>query len=116
MPAGRYNIIVEQGASFVLNATYTDEDSVLVDLSGYTAVLTVAETYGGTALMELTSAGGEITLGADGTIAVVGPVAKTEALEPGERLWELVLTNAGGDGLVTRLLEGTARVTAQVAA
>jgi len=35
MPAGRYSLIIEQGATFQLELQYKDANSVPIDLSGY---------------------------------------------------------------------------------
>jgi hypothetical protein len=116
MPAGIYNTIIEQGATWKRTITWRDENSALVDVTGYTAVLTVSDSYGGTALVTLTESSGIVVGGAAGTFACTITAAVTAGLAAGERYWELVVTDAAGDGTVTRLLKGTALVDPEVAA
>lgn len=48
MPAGRYNIIIEQGATFELELQYKDSNSVAVDLTGYSGRMQIRPSIGST--------------------------------------------------------------------
>lgn len=112
MSAGRYNILLEQGATFSLPLIYRDSDGNPVDLSTYTAALQVRKTPGGPVLFELTTENGGIVLGTtDGTITL-GRLATETALFPaGSYVYDLKLIV----GLnATRLLEGEFNVAAAV--
>jgi hypothetical protein len=109
VPASRYDITIEAGATFQLRITWRDPSGVPIDLTGYTARMKVKTTYGGTTVFSLTSGSG-ITLGGiagtidilitdTGTAAAIGDSAST-------CVYDLELISAGGT--VTRLIEGKA--------
>jgi hypothetical protein len=111
----RPNIVVEQGATFTLNATWQAADGTPVDLTGYSARMQARQTYASTtAVLNLTNAGGNITLGGTaGTVVVTVSATATAALTaPWSGVYDLELASAGG--VVTRLLEGSLRVTPEV--
>ena len=63
MPAGKYNLLIEQGATFELELQYKDSNGVVVDLTGYSGRLQIRPSIGSpTAYLCLSS-----TLNADGT-------------------------------------------------
>lgn len=111
----RHNITIEQGATFTLNATWKAADGTPVDLTGYAARMQARQTYASaTTVLNLTSAGGNIALGGTaGTVVVTISATATAALTaPWAGVYDLELVSAGG--VVTRLLEGSARVTPEV--
>lgn len=113
MPAATVDFTIEQGATFVKDFVWQDEDGEARDLTGYTARLqarsSIAET--GT-LVELTTENGGIEIfPVDGRIRVKMSAAETSALNwppaqfaPGVGVYQLELEDA--DGFVTRLLKG----------
>jgi len=109
MPAGKKNLVVEQGATFdPLFTWYTQNDAGVrtpVDLTGYSAKAQFRDDFGGAVALDLTSADGSIVLGdALGTIQflVADTVTGAVTLEGG--VWDLELTAPSGK--VTRLLQG----------
>jgi hypothetical protein len=63
MPAGRYNLLIEQGATYELELQYKDSNGVAVDLTGYSGRLQIRPSIGSpTAYLCLSS-----SLNADGT-------------------------------------------------
>jgi len=77
MSAGVYNIEIEQGGDYALAVTYKDSAGLVFDLSsGYTAQMNIKESYlDTTAIDELTTASGEITLSNGIGTAVTGTIA-----------------------------------------
>jgi hypothetical protein len=63
MPAGRYNLLIEQGATYTLELQYKDSNGVIVDLTGYSGRLQIRPSIGSpTAYLCLSS-----SLNPDGT-------------------------------------------------
>lgn len=109
---GRLDLELWQGATWSYVLTW-EIDGVAVNLGGYTARLQARETVSdsSTALSISTSSG--ITLGGSaGTITLSRSATQTAALTPGRYYYDLELESAGG--VVTRLLEGTLTIYAEV--
>jgi hypothetical protein len=114
MPAGKYDITIEEGATFLLSCTWKDAAGDPIDLTGYSAAMQVRryKTAADT-LLDVSSSGGEITLGdAAGTIEVAIPATETAALTGEVAVYDLELTD--GSGVVTRLLEGDVTISREV--
>lgn len=104
MSADKYDMQVEQGATFSLAITWRDPDAVAIDLTDYTARLQ-ARGRTGTVLVELNTDNGGITLGgAAGTIDLRCEASATTLMTAGIYHYDLELQSAGGE--VTRLLQG----------
>jgi hypothetical protein len=115
MPAKKLDITIEQGATFVMNLTWTNPAGSPVDLTGYTAKMQARWKYSdATALVTFTTADNTITLGgALGTIAVSGPATITGVTKPRYGVYDLELTETS-TGKVTRLLQGRALISPEV--
>lgn len=108
MPAGIYNIFVEQGATFTRTLTWKINKNV-VNLTGYTARLKVRTNSRNTVptkilISSLTSSSGITLGGTAGTIQLTISATQTAALAPGKYSYDLELESAGGE--VTRLVKG----------
>ena len=114
MTAGKYDIVIEQGADFSYNVTWNDQTGAPVNLTGYSAAMMVRNSYNDASpILSLTSAGGQITLGgAAGTIAISASNTLTAALPASNGFYDLELTSAGGT--ITRLMQGKVTITPQV--
>lgn len=112
--AGKLNMVIEQGTTFNPVLTYQDADANLIDLTGYTARMKIKNARtDATALEELTTENGGITLGgAAGTIALLFTDAETTAMTWETGVYDLELVS--GSGVVTRLLQGVVTVSAEV--
>lgn len=102
MTPGTYNFLpVKQGATFEFQFNWQDELGATVDLTGYTARLSVGHENSTAAnVLEIDTAGAatkRIVLG--GTpfnIVGVADKATMLALTPGNYVWDLELTSPGG--------------------
>ena len=112
MTAGRYNITIEQGATYSLPITVSDTisgSSVLRDLTGYTARMKIKENVADTAaLLELTTENGRIVIDADqatntGEMSLAIAASVTASLDFDRGVYDLELVNGA---VVERLLEG----------
>lgn len=109
MPAKQLNITLEQGAAFVINITWQSAEGTPVDLTGYTAKMQARYKYSDPApLVTFSTADGTITLGGVlGTVKVEGMALLPGLTEKRSGVYDLELTKTS-DGLVTRLLQGSA--------
>jgi len=112
--ANRYNLEINQGATFSLTATWKDSTGAAINLTGYTARLQIRESYASTTTIVSLTSGAGITLGgAAGTITIVIAASATSALtSPFSGVYDLELVDASS--VVTRLLEGAATVSPEV--
>ena len=115
--AGLYNITCQQGATLQRQLTWTDPARDAYNLTGYTARMQVrANTSSNTVIIALSTtagSGGTITLGGTaGTVDLLIPAANTTTLTAGQYVYDLELVSGGG--VVTRLIEGNFKVTAEV--
>lgn len=102
MSAGKYNILIEQGATFTLNATWEIAGSP-VNLTGYSATMRILRSN--ETIDTLTSVDSDIVLGgAAGTVAVTITDEATTAYDFNTARYVLELTSGGG--VTTRLLQG----------
>lgn len=109
MTAGRYNIVVERGATFDRTLTwYTDlAQQVPKNLTGYTAAMEIRKSPGETVILTLATGSG-ITLGGTlGTIAILITVTQTNALAAGRYRYDMLLISGT---VKTRLFEGECEV------
>ena len=110
MPATRYDITIEQGATFSLVITWRNAAGALVDLTGYTAKMDIRQSVGGTLIKALASGSGITLGGAAGTITLTISATDTAAMTT-DGVYDLELTSAG---VVTRLIEGKVWLSEQV--
>jgi hypothetical protein len=114
MVASTYDILIEQGATFMLSAIWRDAGGSPIDLTGYTARMQVRQKVtSANAELSLTSQAGDITLGDEaGTIVVLVSAGDTAALSIRRGVYDLELESTSG--VVTRLLEGVVTVSPEV--
>lgn len=115
MAAGKKNIIVEKGSTFLLNLIWKDSNQVPIDLTGYTARMQVRKSYNTSEkLLDLTTENGGITLGGiAGTISIKGPADQTTAIPDNIKggVYDLEMVNGS---IVKRLIEGEADIRPEV--
>jgi hypothetical protein len=124
MSAGRYDIVLEQGATFDLPLRYLDSVGTPVNLTGYSARMQVREAPDSVLLVEFNSAltaNGAIFMngaaedrsdGANGNIRVFMSAANTSALPRFSGRYDLELVDSSS--YTIRLLEGQFRVEPEI--
>jgi hypothetical protein len=114
MAAATYDILIEQGATFQLNLVYKDSGGSPIDISGYTARMQVRRSYDApTALLDLTTENGAITLGGvAGSLVVEAGPTLTRDLPAKGGVYDLELV--APSGVVVRLIRGTATISPEV--
>lgn len=113
MKPGKYNFVCPQGATFSKQLTW-EIDDIPVDLTTYTARMQVREKYTSpSAIVNLTTENGGITLGGDeGTIDIEISALTTSGIIAKEYVYDLELVTSSS--VVTRLIEGKFIVTPEV--
>ena len=115
MAAGIYNTVIDQGADWFINFVYENPNGTPVNITNYTAALQVrTSALAKTAVLTLTTQNGGLTIiGAQGKIAAHATAAQTSAITNGKYAYDLEITEPT-QGIVTRLIQGTIQVSAQV--
>ena len=112
MAAGELNLAVEQGTTFSQTLTWKI-DGTAVNLTGYTARMQARDDVTSTTtILSLTQAAGLTLGGVAGTIVIALTATTTAALVAGNYVYDLELVSSGG--VVTRLVQGTLAVSAEV--
>jgi hypothetical protein len=112
MAAGELNLTVEQGTTFSQTLTWKI-DGTAVNLTGYTARMQARDDVTSSAtILSLTQSAGLTLGGVAGTIIIALTATQTAALVAGNYVYDLELASSGG--VVTRLVQGTLAVSAEV--
>lgn len=104
--AGTYDIVADQGATFVRVITWKDSDGVPIDLDGYTARMQLRSQIdaAGAPVFEFTTENSRISLGGTaGTITLSAAATATAAVPADTYVYDLELEESG---VVTRLVQG----------
>lgn len=114
MAAPTYNIMVEQGSTFILSIVWKDPTGVPYDLTGYVARMQLRRSLSDTTvLLEATTTNGYIVLGTTGgTVDVSIPAAVTAALNFVDGVYDIELES--GAGIVKRLIQGAVELSKEV--
>lgn len=112
--ASLYNLTIEAGATFTRTFVWRDNDGNLMDLDGYTARMQIRSTRTASSFaLEATTENGKITInGEDGEIVLTISATETAALEITSGVYDLELIS--GEGVVTRLTEGSVFISPEV--
>jgi len=111
MAAGLLNILVEQGATFSRILTIESTPGTPLDLTGFTFAGKMKKSYtDATAAATFTIT---VTNAAAGTATWSLTPAQTQSLVPQTHRYDIEMTNTA-TGVVTRLLEGEAYVSASM--
>ena len=116
MAAGKYDIIVEQGADLDLDIDYKDSAGVLLSLAtGYTAAMKIKESKGGTEIASLTDSSGITLASTSPNINIKIGYATTANYDFETAVYDLELTNTSADTR-SRILEGRVILNREVTA
>lgn len=109
MTARKFDISIEQGATFVMTLTYKDDTGTPIDLTGYKVEMQVRDKVGGRIFMSANTANGRITVNTVGQIMVRVPHTETREIQLVYGVYDLFLHNATDD-FVEKLVFGDAIV------
>jgi hypothetical protein len=111
--AVQYNVEIDQGADWFLNVTYEQPAGTPVNITGYTSALQLRSLpTDATAVLSLATGSGITITGVTGLVAVHATAAQTRAIDEGVYYYDLEITSQSG--IVTRLVQGQAYVSAEV--
>jgi hypothetical protein len=111
--ADNYQISIDQGATYSLALTYKDSNGTAINLTGYTAAMQIRTSYeSSSTVVSLTSSSGIVITAATGLLTINITSNQTAALTPGTYVYDLEITS--GAGVVTRLIQGSVMVSAEV--
>jgi hypothetical protein len=114
--AGRHDLRIEQGETFIRVVQWKDSTGALVDLTGYSGFMQIRSGKTGEVVLDVDGLPSGVVLGgAAGTATVTIPPASTLAL-PEASVLNYDLKVISGGGQVTYLIEGTVYVRKQVSA
>jgi hypothetical protein len=124
MPAGKYNLLIEQGATFELELQYKDSNGVVVDLTGYSGRLQIRPSIGSpTAYLCLSSSlnpdgtglnfsgSNGTTPPTSGSIGVYISATTSSMLTFNTGVYDLEIASGS---FVTRLLQGNVQLSKEV--
>jgi hypothetical protein len=102
-----YNDIIDQGASYELEATWTDANGDVIDISGYTVAFAIKRTFADADdIIRFTEADEEVTInGPEGTITILISPADTGGMPAGRWPWDLLITDPA-TGRANRVFDG----------
>jgi hypothetical protein len=113
MAAGKYDILIEQGATFRKEFQWLDKDNNPVDIADYSARMKIKKNkHDKDALIELTSENEGIEIKEDGIFILHISAEDTAKLVFSEGVYDMEFE--APDGAVTRLLEGSCKLSAEV--
>ena len=118
MSAGKYDILIEQGADLDLDIDYKDSNGNLLQLgSGYTASMKIKETVGGTTIATLTNGSGITLASTSPNIAIKISYTATANYDFEDAVYDFELTNTtASPNTVSRIVEGRVSLSKNVTA
>lgn len=113
MPANIYDIICEQGTTFVRVVTYTDANNTPINISSYTGRMKVRKSKSSSdEYLSLASGGSGLVLQANGEIEITIPASTSAKIPSGNYKYDLEIISP--TGIVTRVIEGDFKVSGEV--
>ena len=116
MAAGRYNITIEQGATFSRSMTYSDNNGSGIDISGATVTMQIRENPDSSTVILTASTGAdgriELTDASAGKFSITISASDTSALSFRKGVYQLEV--AFTDGTADRILEGSVNLSKEV--
>jgi hypothetical protein len=119
MPAGKYSLLIEQGATLNLSLSYKDSAGSLINLTGYSGKMQIKSDYADnspTTYLTLSSSlqpdgTGIVMGGVSGTIGIYISATTSSALTFSSASYDLEIASGS---FVTRLIQGPVFVSKEV--
>jgi len=108
-----YNVEIDQGADWFMDVNYDNPNGTPVNLTGYTSALQLRSLPSDPdAVLSLSTGSGITITGLTGLVAIRATATQTRAIDEGIYYYDLEITSPSG--IVTRLVQGQAAVSAEV--
>lgn len=116
MAAGRYDITIEQGATFKRTLYWQDSTGSPINLDGYAARMRVKDKIGGKTLLDLTTSNGGISIATPiaGRIDLFATAVQTESIKYKKGVYDLELVAEAATPEITRVIEGKVTISREV--
>ena len=126
MAAGKYNFVIEQGATTDFEIQYNDGNGNPIDLTNYNARMSIKSGIGGTTYLNLSSSLGPCGTGLNlsgsssakpptsGSIGIFISAVSSSALDFNEGVYDLEIYSGSNCEYVVRLLEGRVKLSKQI--
>jgi uncharacterized membrane protein YfhO len=102
------NIFIDQGTTFSLSLSVSDQNGDLKDLTGYTAAAQMRRSYYTTTSTNFTAV---VSLPEDGEVTISLTAVQTSAIKAGRYVYDIEIT---GDEETLRVLEGIVIINPEV--
>ena len=109
MAAIKFDIPIEQGATFEMTLTYADSVGVPINLTGYSAEMQVREEVGGRVLATASTSNGSIVLSSGGQVVITLAAAQTSLIGAIVGVYDLFLKSPAGNP-IRKLVYGNVTV------
>lgn len=109
--ATKYNLSIEQGASFYLKLTWKSATNQPINTTGYTGKMQIRNRVGGTILSDMTTENNKIKISSAGVIELKLPASDTNQIKT-NGVYDLQLISPSGE--ITRFLEGEVKISLAV--
>lgn len=115
-------MLIEQGATLDISLAYKDSNNVAIDLTNYNARMKIRDNYADSATTtyfalssSLLPDGTGITLGGvSGTVGIFISAASTSVVNFDTAYYDLELVTGSANPIVTRLIQGTVKLSKEV--
>ena len=126
MAAGKYNFVIEQGATTDFEIQYKDGNGNPIDLTNYNARMSIKSGIAGTTYLNLSSSLGPCGTGLNlsgsnsakpptsGSIGIFISAVSSSALDFNEGVYDLEIYSGSNCEYVIRLLEGRVKLSKQI--
>lgn len=125
MPAGKYNFLIEQGATFQIELQYKDSNNTPIDLTGYSGRLQIRQSVPSTTVLLCLSSSLQpdgtginfsgsngTTSPSSGSIGIYISAVSSSLLTFDQAVYDLEIESSSG--FVTRLIEGNVQLSKEV--
>lgn len=106
--AAKANLVIDQGSDYIQDIEVTRANNAIINLTGYVGAAQIRKSYTTDTYKSF-----YVATNANGIVQLTMNAANTQALTPGQYVWDCELTELN-TGVVTRIVEGIVTVTPSV--